>query len=185
MTIRPYEPKDKENVRNVCLYCDGYEEFREDTKNFLFATYCDYFTEKEPHNCFVAANDNDEAVGYIICAENFDTFFKCFNEEYFTRIGEECKNERYYASTAYVYHKEYKDSYPAHLHIDILQEYQRMGLGHRLMDTLITHLKKKGVKGLMLTVAKHNNKGLAFYQKYGFTAIEDKPDCIIYGVTLN
>ena len=152
MTIRPYEPKDKENVRDVCLYCDGYEDFREDTKIFLLSTYCDYYTEKEPYNCFVAANDKDEAVGYIICAENFDSFFKCFNEEYFTKINEANKNERYYASMAYVHHKKHKDSFPAHLHIDILQEYQRMGLGHKLMDTLITHLKEKGVKGLMLNL---------------------------------
>lgn len=185
MTIRPYESKDKENVRNVCLYCDGYEEFHEDTKLFLLSTYCDYYTEKEPHNCFVAANENDEAVGYILCAEDFDSFFKCFNEEYFSKIDEENKQHRYYASTAYVHHERYKELYPAHLHIDILEEYQRMGLGHQLMNTLLSHLAGKGIKGLMLTVATYNPKGMAFYKKYGFTLLEERPDCLIYGISFN
>ena len=185
MTIRPYRETDKKNVQNVCLYCDGYEQFREDTINFLLSTYCDYYVEKEPHNCFVAANEKDEAVGYILCTEDFDSFFKCFNEEYFTKIDEKCTNERYYASMAYVHHQKHKDEYPAHLHIDLLQEYQRMGLGHRLMDTLLSHLKAKGTRGLMLTVAKYNEKGMAFYKKYGFDVIEDLPDCVIHGIKLD
>ena len=94
MTIRPYKETDKEAVHDICLYCDGPENYSEDIKNFLFATYCDYYIEKEPFNCFVAADENDKAVGYIICAEDFDKFIKVFREEYFTRIPEEDTSER-------------------------------------------------------------------------------------------
>ena len=76
MAIRPYEAKDKENVQFICLNSDGPDEFSEIGRHFLLTTYCDYYTEQEPENCFVATDENDNAVGYILCAENFDKFKK-------------------------------------------------------------------------------------------------------------
>lgn len=58
--------------------------------------------------------------------------------------------------------------YLAHLHIDIAGDYQRQGIGTKLIDALIEHLRKKSVKGLMFSVAIDNEKGLGFYRKYGF-----------------
>lgn len=184
MTIRPYKETDREAVHDACLYCDGPDNFSESTKNFLFATYCDYYIEREPFNCFVATDENDKAVGYIICAEDFDKFIKIFNEEYFTRIPEEDTSCRFYASTANEVQKKYKDDYPAHLHIDILYTHHRLGLGRRLMDALISHLKEKGVKGVVLSVNAKNEKGVNFYKKYGFDLLEETPDCIAFGIKL-
>ncbi len=185
MNIRKFQLNDKKNVQNICLYCDGYEDFKEDTINFLLSTYCDYYTENEPDNCFVAVNENDEAVGYILCAENFDRFYSIFKEKYLTKIPEDQKTNRFYAETSITLHKKYKDDYPAHLHIDIMGDYQRMGLGHRLMDELIKHLKNKNIAGVMFTVSSFNTKGMSFYKKYGFTAIEENPDCTVFGMKLN
>lgn len=184
MTIRPYKETDREAVHNICLYCDGPENFSENAKNFLLSTYCDYYIEKEPFNCFVAADENDNAVGYIICTEDFDTFIKIFSEEYFTRIPESDTTNRFYASTSTVVQKKYKEDYPAHLHIDIFTEYQRLGLGHKLTDTLISHLREKGVKGVVLSVSALNEKGIAFYKKYGFTLLEETPDYVAFGIKL-
>lgn len=184
MIIRPYKETDREAVHDACLYCDGPDNYSESTKNFLFATYCDYYIEKEPHNCFVAADENDKAVGYIICAEDYDSFIRIFREEYFVRIPEENTSGRYYASTSTLAQEKYKCDYPAHLHIDILYNYHRMGLGRQLMDTLIDHLKKKGIRGVVLEVNAKNEKGVAFYKKYGFRLIEESPDSMVFGMKL-
>lgn len=184
MIIRPYKETDREAVHNICLYCDGPENYSESTKNFLFSTYCDYYIEKEPFNCFVAADEKDRAVGYIICAENFDKFIKTFKEEYFTRIPEEDTVSRFYASTSTVVQEKFKKDYPAHLHIDILYDYHRMGLGRKLMDALVSHLKEKGIKGIVLGVSAQNEKGINFYKKYGFRLLEETPDSLAFGIKL-
>lgn len=184
MKIRPYESKDRDNVRFVCLNSDGPCGGSENWKNFILTTYCDYYIEKEPQNCFVAANDNDEAVGYIICAESYEPFWQIFSNEYVDRIDKTDVRFRESAKNSTVLQNKFKKEYPAHLHIDLLPEYQRMGLGTKLVDTLCTHLKSKGIPGVMLTVGSDNNVGQSFYKKYGFTMLEEKPGDVAYGIKL-
>ena len=182
MIIRPYNRKDADDVRYVCLNCDGPSDMSASTEHFILTTYCDYYIEREPHNCFVAADDNDKAIGYIICTENFDTFNDIFVNEYIPRIPAENEKEIFYASVSTVLQEKHKAEYPAHFHIDILPEYHRKGLGHKLVDELCRHLESAGVKGVMLSVAADNQQGNAFYKKYGFDLVEELPDCLIYGI---
>lgn len=184
VTIRPYEEKDKDNVRFVCLNSEGPSKQTKRGKHFILTTYCDYFIEKEGRNCFVAVNENDKAIGYVICAENFDRYNKCFQAEYIPRFKKWEFLRRKSAKNSAVLQEKYKNDYPAHLHIDVLPEYQRMGLGHRLVDALCEHLKANGIKGVMLTVGAGNKKGQAFYQKYGFDCLEKEKGAIAYGIRL-
>lgn len=184
MTVRPYEAKDKENVRFVCLNSDGPCKSSARAKNFTLAVYCDYYIEKEPENCFVAADENDRAIGYVICTEDFDAFKERFVKDYYTRIKNWEFRRRKSALRSIIPHEKYKEEYPAHLHIDILPEYQRMGLGHKMTDVLLEHLKKKGIKGIMLTTWIKNEKGRGFYDKYGFTLLEEMKNCAVYGLKL-
>ena len=183
MTVRPYEAKDKEDVRFICLNSEGPCEESEEFQRYILTTYCDYYIEKEPYNCFVAANEEDRAVGYIICTENFDAFLQCFTDEY----AEKMKYNKYlYKATlrSVKLQKTFKELYPAHLHIDVLPEYQRQGLGHQLVDRLCAHLKAKNVPGVMLTVGSSNEVGQSFYNKYGFTKLKTVYDDVAYGISL-
>ncbi len=182
MNIRPYEEKDKENVRFVCLNSEGPCKSSKRKQNFLLTTYCDYFIEKEGHNCFVAVNENDEAIGYILCAENYDNFKKTFTEEYLPRIKKYEFKFRKSAQLSTKLQEEYKEEYPAHMHIDVLPEYQRMGLGSKLTDRLCEHLKAKGVKGVCLTVWAGNKTGRSFYEKYGFSYLETRVVAAVYAL---
>lgn len=184
MNIRPYEKKDKEDVHFICLNSEGHCKSSERGINFSLAVYCDYYLEKEPENCFVAAEENDKAIGYIICSEDFDVFKKRFVAEYYTRIKKWEFRRRKSALRSIIPHEKYKDEYPAHLHIDILPEYQRMGLGHKMTDVLLAHLRGKGIKGIMLTTWIKNMKGRGFYDKYGFTLLEETKSCAVYGLKL-
>ena len=184
MTIRPYENKDKENVRFVHLNSEGPCKSSKRGINFSLAVYCDYYIEKEPENCFVAVDENDRAIGYIICAQDFDSFYPVFLSEYRTKIKKWEFKRRKSALRSVIPHEKYKEEYPAHLHIDVLPEYQRMGLGHKMTDALLAHLKAKGIKGVMLTTWIKNEKGRGFYDKYGFTLLAEMKNCAVYGIKL-
>ncbi len=185
MTIRPYEQKDKKDVEFVCLNSEGPCKSSARGINFGLAVYCDYYLEQEPENCFVAADENDRAIGYVISAEDFDSFKKIFVEKYYTRIAKWEFRRRRSALRSIIPHEKYKEEYPAHLHIDVLPEYQRGGLGHKMTDALLDHLRQKGVKGIMLTTWIKNEKGRGFYDKYGFTLLEETKNCAVYGLKLN
>lgn len=182
--IRPYREKDWADVRYICLNSEGPCTMPEAGVNWILSTYCDYFIEQEGCNCFVAADENDRAVGYIFCAENYDKFLPVFEEKYLVRIPDD--GTWYYPSAkdSTFLQKKYKDEYPAHMHIDVLPEYQRCGLGSKLVDALAGHLRSKGIKGVMLTVGADNMVGQNFYRKYGFSHIETHDGDMAFGLKL-
>ena len=185
MDIRPYDKKDKQDVRFICLNSEGPCDMDANDRFYILTTYCDYYIEQEPHNCFVAVDNEDKAIGYIICTENFDRFFPVFQTEYITRFSPLQLNYRIGAARSVDLQKKYKNEYPAHMHIDVLPEYQRMGLGHKLVDALCRHLRSKNIPGLMLTVGTSNQVGQSFYNKYGFTLLEKTRGDIAYGMKLS
>ena len=68
---------------------------------------------------------------------------------------------------------------PAHLHIDILPEYQRQGWGRRLMDRAFEHLKEQGLDRVWLGLDPRNESARKFYQRLGFEDIEGAPEGVM------
>lgn len=167
MLIRPYNEKDKENIRHVCIVTAGCTHKPEDEKKFILKLYCDYYIEKEPENCFVLADDNDNAVGYIMCSENFGAYRKNFRP-YLKDISEISFFKYIYALGEIIAHLPASGKCSAHMHIDILPDYQSKGYGSELLSTLRNHLKAKNVNGLMLVVGNDNKNAVRFYKKNGF-----------------
>ncbi|MEI6579719.1 MAG: GNAT family N-acetyltransferase [Eubacteriales bacterium] len=182
-TIRPYQPKDRDNIRKICLINAGNPKTKRD-QDFILDTYCDYYIECEPENCFVAANEKDEAIGYIYCAENYAKYQARFNEKYLPKVKELGYFKWKASLGSYRLHAKYAAQYPAHLHIDLLDEYQRKGLGSKLVNVLSEHLKAKGIAGLMLTVGRTNELGINFYKKYGFSELEKGLGDVAMGIKL-
>lgn len=74
-------------------------------------------------------------------------------------------------------------AYPAHLHIDLLPEAQRQGLGRQLIDTLRAALAERGVPGVHLGYDKNNVAARAFYDRLGFTELpSSRPDAPLLGI---
>ena len=183
ISVRKYEPKDYENVQFACLNSEGPTTDSPETQQFILYTFCNYYIEKEPENCFVL-DDDGKAVGYVICAENYDRYKPVFDKEYLP-LTEQYGPDRYeWARTSTVLQEKYKEQYPAHLHIDILPEYQRKGCGGKLINALFEHLRSKGICGVMLTAGANNKVGGAFYKKYGFELIEQWQDDVAFGMKL-
>ncbi len=170
--IRPYRETDKYNVQRVCLQTvdddvvfEGLDRMNAD----LFLTvYNDYYTECEPENCFVCTDENDNAVGYIICAESVEKWRSVFLREFYPRIRHRKLGDRLMAVGEIIAHSMFMRKYPAHLHIDILREYRGNGTGTQMMDALVSHLRQKGVSGVQLCVDAENVRGIRFYERYGF-----------------
>jgi len=186
ITIRPYQEKDRDNVRIVCMQTAN---FPNDTQpgpqhTKLLTTYCDYYIERQPQHCFVAANEHDEAVGYILCAPDY----WAYREEYLRDYAPRSKGlpfvQRFECVAAAKMPRLFWRNYPAHLHIDILDAYQRMGVGHRLMDALTAHLRELGVPAVMLGVSPTNKKGCSFYKKYGFHKVRRLPFTLVLGLKM-
>ncbi len=184
MPIRPYEAKDRDAVRYICLNSDGPCDADEKGQHFLLTTYCDYYIEREGHNCFVFADENDNAVGYILCAEDFSAFREVFFSDFKTRIDSDRISEHKWAEESIVLHAKYSADYPAHLHIDLLPDYQGKGIGTLLMQTLFDHLREKKCRGIMLTVFRHNTGAVRFYERYGFECIGENTNNLAFGKKL-
>lgn len=58
--------------------------------------------------------------------------------------------------------------FPAHLHIDILDDWQRKGWGKKLIEALCDELRAEGVKGVHLGMVGTNYGAITFYEKLGF-----------------
>lgn len=171
--IRKYESKDKENLRKICIATSGMPTETEVQRKFLTLMFNDYYSEAEPENCFVAVNEDDEAVGYIICSINYDEYNKIFSRFYLPEIKELGAKYYFMAKTEMLLHGFFKKKYPAHLHIDILDSCQGQGVGTRLITALCEHLKENNVKGIMLSCGASNTKAVKFYKKNSFVLIKN------------
>ena len=169
--IRPYQEKDKERVRQICLKNADCQYAPDDTKKYILLMYCDYYIEQEPDNCFVAVDANDNAVGYIICAENYEKYAKTFREIYLPQVDRISLKRFVDARLDLLSHSMFKNAYPAHFHIDIDEDYQRRGIGSLLVTALKLQLKKKKLKGMMLVCGADNLQAINFYEKNGFKTL--------------
>ena len=65
---------------------------------------------------------------------------------------------------------------PAHLHIDILPQYQRQGWGRKLIGCAVKYLREeKGLDSLWLGLDPRNANGRRFYERLGFKEVPGAP----------
>lgn len=169
--VRKYLDKDKMNLRKICLETSSFPTESDFDRNFLYLLYNDYYSECEKGNCFVYTDDNDEAVGYILCAEDYDSYEYMMKKLYLPKISYLGRKYRSMADGEMLVHRLFRKKYPAHLHIDILPEYQGKGAGTQLIGALKDSLREKGCKGIMLSTGIKNKKAISFYKKNGFKVI--------------
>lgn len=172
MKVRLYDEKDKKHFKKICLVTAGKDNSDDNEAKFITALYCDYYTENEPDNCFALTDDNDNAVGYIICSANYEFYKKNFTKtlKYIKTLG---FGHYLFALGEIIGHGLYKKNFPAHLHIDILPEYQHSGGGTMLMNELKIHLKAKSINSVHLMVNAENKNAVKFYKKNGFCIHSD------------
>ncbi|MEG1963943.1 MAG: GNAT family N-acetyltransferase [Clostridia bacterium] len=181
VTIRKYKPTDFKQVRAVCLATTT--KYFTTKQPLLYALYCDYYLLEES-NTFVAVDENDVAVGYVMCALDYKKYISVFKQKYLPIIKKNSLMQYFGCRANFKRLVALGAQYPSHLHIDILPNFQRIGVGHLLVDALISHLRQTESAGVHLCVGNSNEKGVNFYKKYGFTKIQGNSAGTYFGIIL-
>ncbi len=183
MQIRKYQASDKKNMQNICLKTSNIK-LNDKSRQYLNILYNDYYTEQEPDNCFCLVDDDDKAVGYIICSQDYNMYKQTFTKIYLPKLKKVSLIQYIFKKCEFILCEKYSHNYSAHLHIDILKEYTGSGYGSQLMTALTNSLKEKGINGVMLGVAKDNKKAQNFYLKNGFIVLKSLKFSVFMGKTL-
>jgi GNAT superfamily N-acetyltransferase len=171
VTIRLYQPKDAERVRDICKET-AWDSYRKDPQKLATVpiNFLDYFLEQEPDHVFVAVNDQDEAVGYIECNTDYRRFVKTTKKVYFPRLRQIDRSqvgfEKRFLLALFFIRK-----WPCHLHINLTAAYQHQGIGTLLLDALIQKLKAEGFHQLAICAVQRGSNSDGFYKAYGFKEI--------------
>lgn len=145
--------------------------------------YVDYYPICEPENSFVITDDG-KPFGYILCSTNIDHFISGMEKHFKNSMNQlqEGSFESFIEGQAGLL--TFKDNYPAHLHIDVLPEYQNVHAGSRLMNHLLDHLKKNNICGICLGVSATRPQAIHFYIKNHFEILENESYGYIMGQKL-
>lgn len=151
--------------------------------------FCNYYLKYEKENCFFAYDEeNGKCVGYIIGSMNTKKQEKMFLFRFLPKIllrvlfvtifayPETIKSIIYFLKNnkSEKYSKTMYREYPAHFHIDILKEYQRYGIGTKLINKYEEHMKNNNIEGIHLKTSSLNVKSIPFYKKNGFTIFSER-----------
>lgn len=185
MEIKKYSEKYREDVRLVCMKTGPLECMTDEkVAAYIVNTYCNYYIDNEADNCFVLTDDDDRAKGYIICCSDFKNYKKGF-KKYYPIIKANAGKSIVEVYAEYMGLMMFSHRYPAHMHIDLLDDFTGKGSGTIMINTLIDHLKEKGVKGLMLIAGEGNEPAIRFYKRNGFHTLLRAFGGRIMGIRLN
>jgi ribosomal protein S18 acetylase RimI-like enzyme len=56
--------------------------------------------------------------------------------------------------------------------LTVTEDYRGMGVGRKLLDFAINHLKEHGISEVELNIWEKNEMGMGFYEKYGFRTVQ-------------
>lgn len=183
ITIRNYRESDFEQLREICRATARDPKYLAN-KDLVASCYIEPYMLYEADGVFVAADENDVAIGYCCSAADSAEFHQNAIKRCLPRIRSVSRKQALMMRLEPIAVRKLWKQYPAHLHIDILDGYQRQGVGRRLVDAQLEHLRSKGACGVYLGVSADNDKGVPFYRKYGFRELKRLPGCIFFGMTL-
>jgi ribosomal protein S18 acetylase RimI-like enzyme len=192
--IRPYRQPDLAAVYAICVRtADGGGDARgmyssDDLMPDLFAGPYAFL---EPELAFVL-DDGHEAVGYVLGTADTAVFARAYRERWIPRLAgrypvppqppvtpEEQMLALHYRPERLLWPG--LPEYPAHLHIDLLPEFQGAGYGRRLIETFAAAAARAGASGVHVCVLAGNVRAIGFYRRLGFeTLMTDEPGGVIY-----
>ncbi len=183
MKIREVRPEDRDTVREISLSVSTHPDKCGRELLYHYCMYCDYYVRNEQDTSFLAVDEDGRAAGYILCADDYESYHDGMLEQY----GDYAEQNGFgtYMVKEIAAYGELKYSYPAHLHIDVRAEYQGQGVGSMLMRHLIEVLKKKKVRGVMLGVRDDKTAANAFYRRHGFALLTHYRGVNVYGLNLS
>lgn len=184
--VRPYRPADHPALGDICIRTahqgGDSRPFYADPGVFP-ATFAEPYVELEPELAFVLDDGEGQAVGYILGTADTPRFAADFRRKWLPTVADRYPAPEGPPATpdetiaALLHHPERMVLpellvYPAHLHIDLLPEWQGKGHGRALMRTFLHALHTSGVPAVHLVMATANTRARAFYDRMGFQEIQ-------------
>jgi ribosomal protein S18 acetylase RimI-like enzyme len=156
----------------------------------------EYYLRYESRNAFIAVDEDagGRVAGYIIGAADSAAFSAGFRRRMRWRIAlravlasswrypESFRQVLAWARSGAGDSGRFNEGYPAHLHINVLPGYQRLGIGEMLMSLFVGNMESQGVRGIHLGTSNRNAKALPFYRKQGFAVLAEVPEAFWAGV---
>ncbi|MBC9726844.1 GNAT family N-acetyltransferase [Streptomyces sp. TRM68367] len=184
--VRPYRPADRPALDDICIRTahNGQDSRPVYTDPTIIPTiFADPYVELEPELAFVLDDGHGQAVGYILGTADTPRFTEAFRTKWLPRVaarhpapsGPPTTPDEAMASL--LHHPERMTlpqltAYPAHLHIDLLPDWQGRGHGRTLMRTFLRALHDRGVPRVHLSMATANTQARAFYDRMGFVELD-------------
>ncbi len=188
--VRPYHPCDIPHLMHICLKTgndgdDGSELYSDQW--FIGQLYVLPYVTHSPELCLVAEKDG-VPVGYILGASDTEEFYRWMEDDFLPPLrlryppSMSCRSEveEFFLSRLHIDKTAVPVSpeYPAHLHINLLPDAQGRGLGSQLLQRFTDILTGKNVPGVYLHTGPDNLVATRFYEKHGFTLIEENPGSV-------
>lgn len=179
--IRAYRPEDRAAVAEICVLTSNVGDgSRERYPDLLPSIYALPYVDHEPGLAFVL-DDDGAAVGYVLGTADTPAFVTWFREEWLPPLAERHPLPEQPGTTLDRLVRTLHDpermlvrevaDHPAHLHIDLLPEYQGAGHGRVLMTAFLRALGGMGVPRVHLQMDPANAGARAFYDRLGFHRI--------------
>ncbi|MFE9749299.1 GNAT family N-acetyltransferase [Saccharothrix saharensis] len=181
--IRPYRDGDRDAVGDVCVRtADGGGDSRHlyPDPELMPTIFAWPYTDLEPSLAFVADN-GERPVGYVVGTADTPAFVSRWESEWLPKVTDRYPPVAEPATPTeemvrLLHHPRRMvlpelAGYPAHLHIDLLPEYQRSGYGRALMTAFLGALAYRGVPAVHLGMLTTNTPARAFYDRLGFHEI--------------
>jgi ribosomal protein S18 acetylase RimI-like enzyme len=198
LSIRPYHPDDREGLFKIAsdtaFFGKPIEKYLEDRRIFQDAFYS-YYTDYEPEHCWVAMA-NDKVVGFITGCVDTQKKDKIVNKKInpkvlfllltgYYKIGPKGRQylwRMWHSKRKHLYPAVNLEKYPAHLHINVSEQWRGNGIGIRLMRVFLDQLTYLQIPGVHLGTTSENEVACKLYEKLGFQLIEEKPSTMWEGI---
>lgn len=196
--IRAYKPIDRSAVfriaANTAFFGEPVEAYLDDRRIFCDIFYR-YYTDFESEHSWVASV-GENVVGFVMGSVDTVRQQRVWREKILPstllgvlrgqyRLGR--LTWRYLARlTRASLEGEFPrcdlDQYPAHLHINLERDWRGHGLGRRLMEAFLQHLRQLGIPGVHLQTTNINTAAIHLYTRMGFALLAERPTHIWEGI---
>jgi GNAT superfamily N-acetyltransferase len=193
LRIRRYCGGDHDAVYDICVRTadaggDARGQYRSD--DLMPDLFAGPYVFLEPGFAFVL-DEGARAVGYVIGTPDTAAFARAYRERWIPRLADRypvppdppvTPDDEMLALHYWPERLLWRGlaEYPAHLHIDLLPPYQRNGHGRALMDTFCAAMADAGAAGVHVSVVRANVRAFGFYDRLGFTRLDDDVPGVVF-----